>query len=261
MPVNHTNIVQAPDFAVKIAATMRDGQVFHGTGFSVTHAGRDWLVTCRHNIELEDTHFAGRNDLSRLQIVRHGTLFFDDTRRVVGVRVNGRIADAVAIELREGEYSRSVTPGFDTAITMSLEGEHLPETITIRGPAPEYHQVNVAPKGYLALQGFAGDQDRPTTLKAAELHQMPDFLHDWMIRFLPETTPGFSGGPVLRMTHDRVSLLGITTHRFSDRVEIPMDEGRIATIGVTAGAAAPIAPLLDAMNTAALGHSITDISL
>lgn len=223
MPVHPTNVIQGPEFAVKIIATMHDAQEFHGTGFLVTHGGEEWLITCRHNIELEDSDFAGRNDLRRLEIVKHGTLEFDDARRVVGVRLNGRIADAVAIELRDGEYSRSVTPGFDTALNIWVEGENLPESVTILGPAPEQHQLTLRPKGYVAFQGFAGSEERSTTLKGVELEELPGFLEDWMIRFVPETTPGFSGGPVLRLTNERLSLLGITTHRYSGRFNASME--------------------------------------
>lgn len=261
MPVLPTNVIQAPDFAVKLVATMRNGQAFHGTGFAVTHRDAEWLITCRHNIELENFDFVGRNDLSRLEILPHGTIEFDDTRRVVGVRINGQIADAVAIELREGEYSFNITPGFDTGISIWVEGENLPISATVRGPAPEHHELTLEPTGYLVFQGFAGDERHPTTLKGAELEELPGFLHGWMIRFVPETTPGFSGGPVLRLTNERLSLLGITTHRFPGRFQAHMSDGRMALIEIPAGAAVPIAPLLTAIEEAPLGHSISDAAV
>lgn len=261
MSVHPTNIIQAPDFAVKIVATMSDGQVFCGTGFAVTHRGEDWLITCRHNIELEEFNFAGQNDLGKLQVVRHGELDFDDTRKVVGVRINGQIVDAVAIELREGEYSRGITPGFDTGITICVEGEDLPATVTIYGPAPEHHSLSLTPIGYLAFQGYSGGEEHSTTLKGAEIEELPGYLEDWMIRFIPGPAPGFSGGPVLRLTNECLSLLGITTHRFPARFNTSMSDGRVASIELSAGAAVPIAPLLTAIESAPLGHSIADVEL
>ena len=261
MPVHPSNRVQVQDFAVKLVATMRNGQSFHGTGFSVTHRGEDWLVTCRHNIELESRDFVGRNDLDYLEIVRHGTIHFDSARRVVGVRINNQIADCVAIELREGEFSREVTPGFDTSIKIWVEGENLPPKVTVHGPPPENNQVSLMPVGYVAFQGFAGSELHATTLKGAELRELPGVLHDWMIRFVPETTPGFSGGPVLRLTNESLSLLAITTHRYPGRFSVVMPDGRTGIIDVTAGAAVPIAPLFGAMESAIPGHSIADVTL
>jgi len=121
--------------------------------------------------------------------------------------------------------------------------------------------VSLAPVGYLTFQGFAGEDLHPTTLKAAELEALPAFLHDWMIRFVPATTPGFSGGPVLRLTNEQLSLFGITTHRFPGRFSTPMPDGRVAFIDIPAGAAVPIAPLLSALDAAPVGHSIADVTL
>lgn len=258
---HHTNRVVAPDFAVKLVCTMRDASRFHGTGFAVVHEEKQWLVTCRHNVELESFDFAGCNDLAQLDIVSHGTLSFDNARRVVGLRVNDRIVDAVAIELREGEYSTDITPGFDTSIRMSMEGENFPDSVTILGPPPERYQLAVRPLGYVALQGFPGDALASTTLKGVQLAELPGVLDAaWMIRFVPAPTPGFSGGPVLRLTNTSASLLGITTHEYSGRFQAAMPDGRVAIIDLTAGAAVPIEPLLHAMARAGPGQTITDVA-
>jgi hypothetical protein len=256
MSFDPNHVVGCPPFSVKLEMTMLSGDRYYGTGFCVTHQDCTWLVTCRHNIEDREENFLGTNDLAALDIIGESRLTFGDDRRVVGVSINGFVADCVAIELKSGEWS--IAPKFGTDIVMTVKGGNLPAEITVQGPQPE-DVLKLKPTGHVLFQGYPGGAPKPVTLRGVRAAPLPTVIQPWMITFLPACKKGFSGGPVLAVTDDQVSLLGITTHLFQAKFSAPMGDGRTAEVEVTASAGVPLTKLVWAMEHAALGNTIAAV--
>jgi hypothetical protein len=252
---NH--LVDLEPISLKLFFTMKNGGQYFGTGFYVEHQGRAWLITCRHNIEDREFDFTGENDLISMSLIGEGEIQFDESRKVVGISVDGFIPDCGAIELRPNEWQN--TPKFDTSIRIWAQGNPASQDIRLLAPPPEEHFVVIKPTGNVIFQGYPGSTLTPVTLRGVRAVPLPTIIQPWMITYLPACAKGFSGGPILNVTNEYVSLLGITTHRFDADVNARTADGRQAEIRLPASAGVPLAPLLWALSQAPEGNSIVPV--
>ncbi|EJL27381.1 hypothetical protein PMI01_03862 [Caulobacter sp. AP07] len=257
MAFDTNHLIDLPPISVKLSFTMRSGGQYEGTGFCVEHQGRIWLVTCRHNVEDREYDFTGANDLISMSLGGGSVLAFDATRSVVAISVDGFVPDCAAIELRPGEWGD--TPRFSTATAMWTKNVKLPDTINVQAPPPSTQAAKLQPTGWVLFQGFPGGAMTPTTLRGVRVVPLPWRIRSWMPTFLPACVEGFSGGPVLDMTDETMTLLGITTHRFPAQFQVNVDEGRRAEVQIEASIAAPLAPLLWALERAPPGVSVIPV--
>lgn len=254
----HTNEIAGAPIAVKLDLTMRGGGEFEGTGFCVDCAGKAWLITCRHNVEHREHDFIGDVDLTSVTFGGAKSIEFEGGhRRVVGVSVNGFILDCAAIELFVDEWCDR--PKFDADLPISYEGDKPPDAVTIRGPDPAAPTLTLKPTGVIWSQGYAAGSTEPSMVQGVRLGRLPTVVQAWMPSYLPAMEPGFSGGPVLDVAEIGVSLLGVTSHRFTADLSERLPDGRIAEIGMSASACVPIKPLLWALKQAGPGHSIIPV--
>lgn len=257
MQFDQNHIIDSPPISVKIEFTMNSGICYEGTGFCVDHKGSLWLVTCRHNVEDRVENFTGANDLKSMIIEGKSALKFDAARRVVAISIDNFIPDCAAIELREDEWGD--TPKFSTTQRIWVKGADLPEYVTFQAPTPNTDTAKIKPTGWVIFQGFPGGATHPVTLRGVRVVPLPWLIKPWMPTFLPACVKGFSGGPVLDITDHNITLLGITTHRFPAQFQVSMDDGRRAEMSMNASIAAPIAPLLWALEQAPPGVSLIPV--
>ncbi len=251
------HVLDGPPFSVKLAFTMLSGGAYEGTGFCVEQDGLLWLITCRHNIEDRNSHFTGVSDLDSFSIVGGNSLELHKERAIAGISIDGFIPDCAAISITRDEWGSAPIFGAETAI--SFNGPPLPDKFGIKAPAPQDDTGYIKPIGWVVYQGYPGGHTLPVTLRGVRAHCLPHFIQPWMIVSLPTTTNGFSGGPLLNVTNDSMSLLGIITHKFMASFDARLEDGRSATIGLEASAAMPISPLLWAIKDVGGGVSITNI--
>ena len=249
--------LDGPPWSAKLTFTLTDGATYAGTGFCVEHAGRRWLVTCRHNVEVRRFDFAGSNDLISMAAGDEVPFEVDGRRTVVGIRIGDFIPDCAAIELREGEWPS--LPKFDPRLTIAVDGFEQPDKVELRGPPSQSGSAKVKPTGWVLFQGFPGDETTAVTLRGVRLAHLPRIIQPWMISFLPTCVEGFSGGPVLGVDQSSMSLLGITTHKHKAWFEVGLEDGRTADVQISASAAVPIAPLLAVLEKAPPGNSVIDV--
>lgn len=246
------------NFAIKLESCLHSGDLSHGTGFIVLHNDRHWLITCRHLIESEVLNLTGVNEAIWLRgLSPASNKILLDGRSVITPRINGTIADAVAIEIDEATFRD--TPKFVGDATLPISGNYTPrDKLTISGNG---HSVSFPMIGNFWVQGFPNlDADiPPVTIETAYAQGMPT-IHPWMIAYTPKAANGFSGGPVIKLGQNGATLWGIHTHSYDAEITGTMSDGNNFAIGLGFGGAVPLKPLLQAIvMSQTVGEEVIDV--
>lgn len=249
--------IQHDNFAIKLEARYIDGTAAHGAGFAVRYKDRFWLVTCRHLLEHETFNFSGRCDARTIQAVSPTAPPIGlQGRLIVGVRIQGVIADAAAIEISEAEAAGF--PKFDGLVAIPISGYQPRSSFTLNlgtmpVPVPVHAEFHV--QGYPSLSA----SQPPVTIETVTNNGFPS-LHPWMLAYIPGAANGFSGGPVIKLTAAGAQLWGIHTHSYDATLD-----GTTGGMGWQAqsrlGGAVPISLLFRAIDRASgTAETIIDVT-
>jgi hypothetical protein len=239
--------VDSPNFSVRLTIENKNGLLFQGTGFRVDYAQRHWLITCRHNLEIEQFKFSGTHDVAKIMpSVAGATSFYLENRAVVNVKINGVIADAVALEI-DPENFKDV-PVFDGVKPIAFSGDiDLPEKIPLTAGGLS---IVIPIHDHYHVQGFP---DLTTGKTATTIHTVGSkgfpIIHPWMMAYVPSAAAGFSGGPVVKLEPTSVRLCGIHTHSYKGSIGGNIG-GQDFEADLTFGGAVAIEPLLKAIDKA-----------
>lgn len=219
---------------------------FHGSGFPLRFADRDWLVSCQHNLEDEPLNLTGNVLYPQVRIIQPagGGLDLTDGRLVVRVRVEGVIADCVAIEARAGELPTSPFD-HDQSFPFDLNAAEASSTLvegSVNGSSVNFPRpVN----GWFVIAGYPEPGAEVQLLLVSDVGAPAP--QSFMTSYHPGAAAGFSGGPLIRVDGESASIMGIHTHSYLVEWGIQMPSGEAASVSSRAGAAVPIEILLKAI--------------
>jgi hypothetical protein len=235
------------------------GVSFHGAGFPLRHAGRNWLITCQHNLEDDPLKLTGDIQYPEVRIVQPagGQLNLNDGRMVVRVRVAGAIADCVAIEVRAGELPTSAFD-HDETFPFDLVAAKASSTLvegTLDGRSVQFSRTVSA---WFVIAGY------PRPGAAVQLLLVSDVgvpaPESFMLSYHPGAVAGYSGGPLIKADGERASIIGIHTNSYLVDWGIEISAGQSASVSSRAGAAVPIGILLRAVaNCSSSEGGVVDI--
>lgn len=236
-------------YAIKLETILKDGDRGHGTAFLLFYAGRRWLATCRHNLESDSGNLTGVNEAASIQGLFPPVAPIDlADRAIITPRADGSIVDAVAIELRDGEFQG--TPMFSGTDMIAIDGDFVPQMtfpISYQG-----EQTLVAVTENLRIQGFPEIDPNvpPMTVPRLSANDMPRGL-PWMIAYVPGAKSGFSGGPIMTMDPSGAQLRGIHTHSYEEFFISKSVAGIAFNLKLPFGGGVPIGLLLQGIDGAA----------
>lgn len=247
--------VELPNLAVRVSFELINGRTFEATGFHLEHAGRLWLITCRHNVEAKVANFRGIHDLAGLQVIGEEPSPLG-RRPVVGIRIAGVISDCVAIGRSPGEMRE--TPSFGAATRVPFSGA-LPHRVELPDPTYPPDVLTVESEGGLFIQGFELGSRQPATSRVVRVSTKGCSAPINGSTYLPAPGAGFIGGPVFTVKDRHVVLSGLTTHRLAAAFTSIRSRGRGGDVSLLAGGYCELAPLLWALERAGPGGSILEV--